>query len=199
MDTKPAFVLGNGKSRLLINPEDLARVGRVYGCNALYRDFTPHVLVATDPGITAEIESSGYPLKHAFYTRRPNEELGSRLITKHFGFSSGPIATKLAADAGHRVIYLVGFDLASTDGFQNNVYAGTANYRAAGDKETYYGNWIKQLKHIFDEHPHQRFIRLMTQDGIIPYEWQSANNYKSALLVDFMPDINNKPWQRSRE
>lgn len=199
MYTKPAFVIGNGRSRLAVNLEDLKKHGRIYGCNALYRDFTPHVLVATDPGITDEIENSGYPINHVFYTRRPNKELGSQLITEHFGFSSGPIAGKLAASAGHTVIYLVGIDLASTDTFQNNVYAGTANYRAASDQATYYGNWIKQFLHVFREHPHQRFVRLCNADSIIPYEWQTQPNYRSQLLEDFMADINNKPWQRSKE
>lgn len=199
MDTKPAFVIGNGRSRLSINLEDLRRHGRTYGCNALYRDFAPHVLIATDPGITGEIESSGYALNHVFYTRRPTAELGSRLITRHFGFSSGPIAVKLAADAGHSKIYLIGFDLASQDGLQNNVYSGTEHYRPKGERETYYGNWIKQLSQIFGEHQNQQFIRLMQPDGIIPYEWAACTNHSSQLLVDFMQDINNRPWLRSRQ
>ena len=199
MDTKPAFVLGNGRSRLSVNPEDLRSHGRVYGCNALYRDFTPHVLVATDPGITAEIESSGYPINNVFYTRKPNTEIGSRLIPKHFGFSSGPIATKLAADAGHGVIFLLGFDLQGQDGLQNNVYAGTENYRPPGEKATYHGNWVKQLAKIFDEHPNQQFIRLISTDGIVPYEWLNKPNHHTVTLDYFMPRINNKPWLRLKE
>lgn len=199
MDTKPAFVVGNGRSRLNLNLEDLRRHGRIYGCNALYRDFKPHVLVATDPGITSEIEESGYPMQNIFYTRKPNEKLGSRLIPKHHGFSSGPIAAKIAADAGHGVIYLVGFDLQGKEGLQNNVYSGTSNYRPSGEKATYYGNWIKQLAQIFREHPAQRFVRLIEQDGIVPFEWLDIKNHSSQLISDLMQDINNRPWQRSRE
>ena len=101
---KPGFVLGNGRSRLEISLDDLKKHGRVYGCNALYRDFIPDVLIATDPGITAEIEHSGYALKNTFYTRNPNEALGSKKIAYHWGFSSGPVAVKYAAEAAHDVI-----------------------------------------------------------------------------------------------
>lgn len=196
---KPGFVIGNGKSRLAINLEDLKKHGRVYGCNALYRDFTPDVLIATDPGITAEIENSGYALKNTFYTRQPKAELGSQLITHHFGFSSGPIAAKYAAEAAHAVIYLVGFDLQGQDGRQNNVYSSSENYRKSEEKETYYGNWVKQLAQIFREHKQQKFIRLTNEDGIVPVQWLQCPNHASQLISDFMPSINSKPWQRSRE
>jgi hypothetical protein len=63
------FVLGNGRSRLGLNLNSLKTAGKVFGCNALYRDFTPDVLVATDPGISKEIELSGYPNNNIFYTR----------------------------------------------------------------------------------------------------------------------------------
>ena len=196
---KPGFVIGNGKSRLAINLEDLKKHGRVYGCNALYRDFTPDVLIATDPGITAEIENSGYALKNTFYTRQPKAELGSQLIKHHFGFSSGPIALKYAAEAGHDVIYLVGFDLQGQDGRQNNVYSSTDNYRKSEEKETYYGNWVKQISQILKEHRNQRFIRLTNEDGMVPVQWMQCANHSSQLISDFMPNINSKPWQRSRE
>ena len=41
-----AFVLGNGVSRKEIDLESLRKWGKTYGCNALYRDFAPDVLVA---------------------------------------------------------------------------------------------------------------------------------------------------------
>ena len=32
------FILGNGQSRLGVNLEKLKEYGKVYGCNAIYRD-----------------------------------------------------------------------------------------------------------------------------------------------------------------
>jgi len=43
-----AFVLGNGMSRRAIDCEKLLKVGTVYGCNAQYREFDPHYIVAVD-------------------------------------------------------------------------------------------------------------------------------------------------------
>ena len=54
------FCIGNGESR---SPIDLIRLrphGKIYGCNGLYRDFTPDVLCAVDHAIMHEVYHSGY-------------------------------------------------------------------------------------------------------------------------------------------
>ena len=50
-----AFVLGNGKSRLNVDPKNFQERGTVYGCNALYREFAPDYLVAVDVKMVNEI------------------------------------------------------------------------------------------------------------------------------------------------
>ena len=57
---KTLFVIGNGESRKGFDLEKLRPHGKIYGCNAVYRDFTPDVLVAVDQGISHEIYQSGY-------------------------------------------------------------------------------------------------------------------------------------------
>ena len=52
------FVLGNGPSRTNIDPSKLD--GKIIGCNACYRDFTPDVICAIDAGIISEIIDSEY-------------------------------------------------------------------------------------------------------------------------------------------
>lgn len=54
------FCLGNGESRRSLDLYALKPHGKIYGCNALYRDFTPDVLTAVDNGIMHEIYQSGY-------------------------------------------------------------------------------------------------------------------------------------------
>jgi len=54
------FCIGNGESRQSIDLLKLKNHGKIYGCNALYRDFTPDVLCAVDHGIIHEIYQSGY-------------------------------------------------------------------------------------------------------------------------------------------
>ena len=63
------FVIGNGESRKNYNLNNLKEKGRTYGCNALYRDFTPDVLVAVDQGICHEIYNSGYCQDNETYLR----------------------------------------------------------------------------------------------------------------------------------
>ena len=45
------FCIGNGESRKDFDLETLRPHGKIYGCNALYRDFTPDVIIAVDMGI----------------------------------------------------------------------------------------------------------------------------------------------------
>jgi len=54
------FLIGNGESRKGFDLNTLKPYGKVYGCNAIYRDFTPDVLVSVDHGIMHEIYRSGY-------------------------------------------------------------------------------------------------------------------------------------------
>ena len=64
-----AFCIGNGESRKGFDLEQLRPHGKIYGCNALYRDFTPDVLVAVDHGICHEIYNSGYCQKNEAWFR----------------------------------------------------------------------------------------------------------------------------------
>tara|TARA_Y100000004_G_scaffold38347_1_gene41155 strand:+ start:3883 stop:4725 length:843 start_codon:yes stop_codon:yes gene_type:complete len=66
---KRVFCIGNGESRRNVNLEVLRKFGKIYGCNAMYRDFTPDVLVAVDQGIIHEIYQSGYAYAHECYFR----------------------------------------------------------------------------------------------------------------------------------
>ena len=54
------FCIGNGESRAPIDLIKLRPHGKIYGCNALYRDFKPDVLVGVDHGVMHEIYQSGY-------------------------------------------------------------------------------------------------------------------------------------------
>ena len=69
---KRVFCVGNGESRRNVNLEVLRKFGKIYGCNAMYRDFTPDVLVAVDQGIIHEIYQSGYAYAHECYFRNWN-------------------------------------------------------------------------------------------------------------------------------
>ena len=141
-----AFVLGNGISRKGLGLNGLRPYGKIYGCNSLYTEFEPNVLVATDKPISARIQDLGYATDHVFYTRKPVTGSGALTIPKqYYGFSSGPAAAGIAAIDQNQQIYLIGFDCGPTpDQFFNNIYAGTEFYKPPTSLPTFTGNWMKR-------------------------------------------------------
>ena len=63
------FVLGNGESRKDIDVDLLKAKGKVYGCNAIFREHELDGLIAVDPMLEHEIYQSGYAHKHLCYFR----------------------------------------------------------------------------------------------------------------------------------
>ena len=57
-----AYIIGNGPSRAEFYLSELE--GITFGCNAIYRDFTPDYLVSGDAGCIKEICASEYPAKN---------------------------------------------------------------------------------------------------------------------------------------
>lgn len=163
------FVLGNGRSRLQLDLKSLD--SKVFGCNKLFLDFSPDVLIATDPEITREVERTGYALQHEFYTRYPKAGSGAKLITKKFGYASGPIALAYAASEDPQIIYMFGFDFVGIDGKHNNVYSGSSCYKTANDEETFYGNWVEQIDRIMRENPNVLFYHMLGESSLTPFEY----------------------------
>lgn len=188
-----AFVLGNGVSRNGLPLHDLQQHGPVYGCNALYRDFAPDVLVATDRPIAQCIEASGYARTHRFYTRRPGDLSGSLVIPKpYFGYSSGPAAVALASLDQHDKIYLVGFDMGpNQDKKFNNLYAGTEYYKPQDASPTYTGNWVRQIRHICGEFPAVSYVRVCGATTARLPELDAIQNLQHLDLQRFIDRINN--------
>jgi hypothetical protein len=189
-----AFVVGNGVSRCHVSLPHLKTRGSVYACNAVYREFEPDVLVATDRPISAAIQDSGYALRKKFYTRRPLPELGALTLPPcYFGYSSGPNAVGLAARDHHARIYLLGFDMGPDQNQQfNNMYANTELYKKNGSTPTYTGNWIKQLTQVMTEHKSVRFFRVQGPTTAQIPQFDTIRNLNHVDLATFTDRINNK-------
>jgi len=188
-----AFVLGNGVSRQAVCLDQLRPLGKIYGCNALYRDFTPDVLISTDRPIATAIQQSGYSSQHRFHTRRPVPGLGAHPVpAPYFGYSSGPIAAGLAAIDGHQKIYLIGFDLGPGPANTiNNLYAGTEFYKPVSARPTYTGNWVKQLIKIASDHKFVQFVRVVGATTAEVAEFAAVKNFTHVDLLTFVDRINN--------
>lgn len=187
-----AFVLGNGVSRQGIDLNQLRAHGKIYGCNALYREFEPDVLVSTDRPIATAIQQSGYALRQKFYTRRPLPNSGAQAVPRpYFGYSSGPIAAAIAAQDGCQPVYLLGFDMGPAQNNQfNNIYAGTEFYKSVNSLPTFTGNWVKQIKHIVQDFSYVEFVRIMGATTAHIADFDSVPNLHSMDLADFYNKIN---------
>lgn len=186
-----AFVLGNGKSRLAVDLDLLKSKGKVYGCNGLYRTFVPDCLVATDRPIADEIQNSGYAKENRFHTRKPVVNLGGQpLEPKYKGYSSGPNATALACLDGHTKIFLIGFDLGTTNGMFNNVYAGTKFYKKELDSPTFPGNWIRQLLDLTEEFTNVDFIRIEGPESAFIKQFNNLPNVQILAMDKFIEMVN---------
>lgn len=166
-----AFVLGNGTSRLNIDPNKLKELGTVYGCNAQYREYNPHYLVAVDVKMVNEIIASGYHKTNEVWTN-PNKGISTKnsinFFSPHKGWSSGPTALWFASSNGHKKIYIFGFDYQGLNGKFNNVYADTYNYKKSTDSATYYGNWLSQTEKTIKEFKHTKYYRVCEPGAFTP-------------------------------
>lgn len=188
-----AFVLGNGRSRLAIDLSYLKTLGSIYGCNGLYREFAPDVLISTDKPISEQIQHSGYSLNHKHYTRRPLNGQGAiQIPQEYYGFSSGPIAAGLAALDKNIAIYLIGFDMGPAEGGKfNNVYADTEFYKKSSAVPTYTGNWVRQLKTIAKDFPKVSFYRVKGATTADIHDLNGVKNLAHMPMEDFLNRINN--------
>lgn len=186
-----AFVLGNGLSRSGLDLERLRCCGSVYGCNALYRDFIPDVLVSTDRPISTAIQESKYAIKNQFYTRNPILGQGAHVIPEpYWKYSSGPAAVALAAEQGNNLIYMIGFDMGPTSSNQfNNVYADTEFYKKATSVPTYTGNWVNQIEEIVKKFRDKKFVRVVGNTTAQVKKLENIPNLLHLPICEFLENV----------
>jgi hypothetical protein len=194
-----AVVIGNGPSRLdfdlkhLKKPSGLlgAKTVQTYGCNALYRDFTPDFLVATgNNGIIDEIARSPYPNVNIVYTNNlhllehPNKFY---LIPYDPYADAGTTAAYIAAFDGHKRIYLIGFDGYDTEGYNNNIYADTNGYDNKWEFEVESNKLIMNRFQLFNVYNDVDFI-WVTQSGrsTIPEQLKWCSNHRQISFRDLV-------------
>ena len=188
-NNKIAFVIGNGTSRSSINLNSLKPFGKIYGCNAIYRDFMPDALVAVDTKMVLELNKAG--IQHLVETwTNPNrayaDMTGFNFFQPSKGWSSGPTALWLASDmTSYDTIYILGFDFEGTGTLVNNIYAGTQNYKSANEKATFYGNWLKQTTITCQNNPQKRYIRVLGESFFTPPELTNLDNVSNMHVKDF--------------
>jgi hypothetical protein len=190
-----AFVLGNGTSRAAVTVSELSKYGKTYGCNALYRTFSPDYLVAVDVKMVLEINKAGYQHRGEVWTN-PNKSYQSMRNLNYFqpskGWSSGPTALWLASQHGYNKIYILGFDYKGLDDGKklNNMYADTINYKKSSEGATFFGNWLRQTASVIKENPNINYIRVIASDNYKPDELNKFNNLTTITVEKFMQMYN---------
>jgi len=194
MNKEIAFVLGNGITRLEVNCESLLDYGHVYGCNRIYEEFAPTVLVSTDKGMAQEIQQSGYSSNHIHYTRKNNKILdsGTNILPNNlWDLSSGPAALGLACETYATYFYMIGMDLKGINNKINNIYAGTQHYKNKDNIPTHFDNWVRQVEYIMRKFPSKRFIHVNPLHNFTPDIWIKNDNLEIMSLYEFKRLINN--------
>ena len=186
-----AFIVGNGTSRSNIDLNILKKYGKIYGCNALYRDFDPDFLIAVDTKMVIEINKAKYQHKCSVWTnpnKAYNAMTGFNFFNPSKGWSSGPTALWKASGDGFEEIYILGFDYQGVGDNKekvNNVYTGTFNYKKSHERATYFGNWLKQTNITIQKNPKIRYIRVLEEKGFIPKELSKLPNLRHISVEDF--------------
>ena len=182
-----ACVIGNGESRSGFNLNWYLKNHRggmggslalqTYGCNALYRDYSPHFLVATGNEMISEIANGPYCYDHIVYSnssallKYPGKFY---LVPQDVQYNAGTIATYLACFDGHKMVFLLGFDNKTN----TNLYEGTPCYAEKGtfQDDTYF---IKAMEMIMKTYNDVEFIRVMPiKEWAQPPSWQALPNFR---------------------
>ena len=176
-----ALVIGNSTSRNSLDLEfPWFKQFSIYGCNALYRDFEPHHLVATDKPILKEIIESGWHINRKVYTLPSvNEHFKNQVTTLPNQIEevcpSGIRAVKLALEE-HTEIYMLGMDFTN-----DNQYAGTPTYANHWDFDKY----IPMFEHIIQRYDNCNFYRIGAQKrNITPH-----SNLKELTVQQFTQEF----------
>lgn len=133
MTRKTAFIIGNGRSREGINLLQFRDHGTIYGCNALYRDYSPDYpvpdfLVAIDHDIIEEIRKSDFP-KERFIVPHIDEQFEpAEYNPARPRMNAGMNAMIEAIRAGHNRLICLGFDFLVDQYAESNIYDGTNAY-----------------------------------------------------------------------
>lgn len=181
-----AIIVGNGKSREVIDLNTLVGQGTIYGCNALYRDFDGwDYLVAIDERMINEIKTTEKRLPgQAIF---PPEQERYEETTGRRG-NAGMVAMREAIRNGADTLYCLGFDfiLAGADAVLN-VFNGTKNYEAhtqeglmeAGFHRLQYLEWFAM------QYPDVKFVFVIPDDGQVkPIDAQNLVGMRMSTFIE---------------
>ena len=190
-----SFIIGNGKSRDGFDLEQLRKYGSIYGCNALYRDFTPDYLVAIDEAIIKEITHSDFDME--CFVVPPEEEQYEHPQFNPFTrlrSNAGMNAMIESLRAGNRELICLGFDfIIQNELATDNMYAGTECY--GKETHTSLADGVRRAKYLdwfAGKHPHVVFRMILPRIDNITVHRFSSKNMRGMFLDELMSYLNTK-------
>ena len=135
--TDIVFLVGNGGSRKGFDLNTLRGKGTIIGCNALYRDFTPDILICQDSKMARELKDNDYS-GLVLSGQNIGVKLKRNIVWKPGNArTSGAFGLKfIARIIRPNICYTIGMD-----GYAGNIYKGTVNYK---NEPTKYHKFIEQ-------------------------------------------------------
>lgn len=180
-----AVVVGNGESRLAYDLSTLRSELRVFGCNALYRDFIPHFLGAVDIEMTNEIVRAVARQPYVFigpegriqqWVQAERDPGGLIVAELEPDWTTGPMVLRAAAVLGCDPIYLLGFDVAWTprESIVNSVYKDTARYAPSDSGPSRcIPRWEQQLDSVLRAFESRTFLQVGPRTLPVPgADWE---------------------------
>ena len=194
-----AAIIGNGPSRLEFNLQNLkkpqgllgATTVQTYGCNALYRDFTPDFLISTgNNGIVTEIANSDYVNNNIVYSNAIHllEHPSKFYLIPYDPYSdAGTTAAYIAAFDGHTTIYLIGFDGYDLQGHNSNIYADTNGYDLKWQFEVEGDKLINNRAQLFNTYSDVDFVWVTSYGkNTVPETLKWCSNHRQISFRDLV-------------
>lgn len=182
--TRSAFIIGNGPSRESIDLNQLRRYGKIFGCNALYRDFTPDYLIVIDENMADEVFLSGVHERTEVWTRDTRVYGRPFKGHKNLRLCSGAGAVQIAAEKHFNRIYLIGMDFWQSE-VNHNIYSGTGNYKNIPCTKATFRKQIKKWEEILNLYPNLEYIRIVPKKHVVPECFEHIEHIDLELFKEY--------------
>jgi hypothetical protein len=182
-----AYCIGNGPSRKGFDLTSLKETGQTYGCNALYRDFTPDYLFSVDALMSREISKNKVYEKCVCYapSLEVNRNEGLILIPHNPHYTSGNQDIHTAIIHGHTQVYMIGYDFREYGKDQlNNIYQNTENY-GERHSDAIFDAWLTTFRKTVKQRPYVNFTIVHDNPPEYLHHLQTGTDLKNTSVISY--------------
>lgn len=164
--SKIGFAIGNGTSRQYFDLEKLRGHGLIVGCNWLYKDFEPDIIVALDHHprtVIADIKERSWKFMtwgrgRAHLLLDGEVAMSVINVNRTKGKNSGIVACSyLAKEVKVERLYMIGFDFF-------RIYPDQRKQDVYSDRKCLFKNFNKAFNWLSEDCPDTEFIRVGPTD-----------------------------------